>query len=60
MMKSASLLKIAASLVRAATTAFAHARLEKATPAVGGTVSSANEIRLDFSEGWSRTFPASS
>lgn len=62
MMKSASLLKIAASLVLAcaAMTAFAHAQLEKATPAVGGTVSSANEIRLDFSEGSSRTFPASS
>lgn len=31
--------------------AFAHAQLEKATPAVGGTVASANEIRLEFSEG---------
>jgi hypothetical protein len=31
--------------------AFAHAQLEKATPAVGGTVSSASEIRLEFSEG---------
>ncbi len=30
--------------------AFAHAQLEKATPAVGGTVASANEIRLEFSE----------
>jgi hypothetical protein len=35
----------------AATPAFAHAQLEKATPAVGGTVASANEIRLEFSEG---------
>jgi methionine-rich copper-binding protein CopC len=34
-----------------ATTAFAHAQLEKATPAVGGTVASASEIRLEFSEG---------
>ena len=31
--------------------AFAHAQLEKATPAVGGTVASASEIRLEFSEG---------
>jgi copper resistance protein C len=31
--------------------AFAHAQLEKAMPAVGGTVSSASEIRLEFSEG---------
>jgi methionine-rich copper-binding protein CopC len=35
----------------AATSAFAHAQLKKATPAVGGTVASANEIRLNFSEG---------
>ena len=35
----------------AATQAFAHAQLEKATPAVGGTVASASEIRLQFSEG---------
>jgi copper resistance protein C len=34
-----------------ATQAFAHAQLEKATPAVGGTVASASEIRLEFSEG---------
>jgi copper resistance protein C len=33
------------------TQAFAHAQLEKATPAVGGTVASASEIRLEFSEG---------
>jgi methionine-rich copper-binding protein CopC len=46
-------LKIASSLVFAliATPAFAHAQLEKATPAVGGTVASAIEIRLEFSEG---------
>ena len=44
---------IAASfvLVGGATAAFAHAQLEKATPAVGGTVASASEIRLEFSEG---------
>jgi copper resistance protein C len=48
-----SITAIAASLafVCAATNAFAHAQLEKATPAVGGTVSSASEIRLEFSEG---------
>jgi copper resistance protein C len=34
-----------------ATQAFAHAQLEKATPPVGGTVASASEIRLEFSEG---------
>ena len=31
--------------------ALAHAQLEKATPPVGGTVSSPSEIRLEFSEG---------
>jgi copper resistance protein C len=48
-----SILKIAASLAFAltATQAFAHAQLEKATPPVGGTVASASEIRLEFSEG---------
>ncbi|HVP99385.1 MAG TPA: copper homeostasis periplasmic binding protein CopC [Roseiarcus sp.] len=48
-----STLKIMASLAfaLAATHAFAHAQLEKATPAVGGTVSAPNEIRLEFSEG---------
>ena len=35
----------------ASTAAFAHAQLEKASPAVGGTVASASEIRLEFSEG---------
>ena len=34
-----------------ATQAIAHAQLEKATPPVGGTVASASEIRLEFSEG---------
>ena len=32
----------------ASTAAFAHAQLEKASPAVGGTVASASEIRLEF------------
>jgi methionine-rich copper-binding protein CopC len=35
----------------AATAAYAHAQLVKATPPVGATVASANEIRLTFSEG---------
>ena len=48
------LLSIAFAL--AATQAFAHAQLEKATPAVGGTVASASEIRLEFSEGVEPTF----
>jgi copper resistance protein C len=48
-----NILQIAASFAfaLAATQAFAHAQLEKATPPVGGTVSSASEIRLEFSEG---------
>jgi copper resistance protein C len=43
---------IAASLalICGTTTAFAHAELEKATPAVGGTVSPPGEIRLTFGE----------
>jgi methionine-rich copper-binding protein CopC len=50
---SLSTLAIATSfaLVCGATAAFAHAQLEKATPPVGGTVVSASEIRLTFSEG---------
>ena len=50
---SLSIRAIAASLalICAATAAFAHAQLEKATPPVGGTVASATEIRLTFSEG---------
>jgi copper resistance protein C len=39
------------ALICAATAAFAHAQLEKATPPVGGTVTSATEIRLTFGEG---------
>jgi copper resistance protein C len=48
-----NILKIFTSLAfpLAATPAFAHAQLEKATPPVGGTVASASEIRLEFSEG---------
>jgi methionine-rich copper-binding protein CopC len=50
---SLSIRAIAASFafICTATAAFAHAQLEKATPAVGGTVASASEIRLEFSEG---------
>jgi len=46
-------LRIPISLVFAfaVTQALAHAQLEKSTPAVGGTVASASEIRLEFSEG---------
>jgi methionine-rich copper-binding protein CopC len=46
-------LRIPASFAFAlvASQVFAHAQLEKATPAVGGTVASASEIRLEFSEG---------
>ena len=46
-------LRISASLAFAliASQAFAHAQLEKASPPVGGTVASASEIRLTFSEG---------
>jgi methionine-rich copper-binding protein CopC len=52
-MNPRSIVKIAAALafVFAATAAFAHAQLEKATPAVGGEVTSPAEIRLKFSEG---------
>ena len=48
-----SIVRIAAALtfVFAASAAFAHAQLEKATPGVGATVASASEIRLKFSEG---------
>jgi copper resistance protein C len=48
-----NIIKIATSLAfaLAATPAFAHAQLEKASPAVGGTVSRPSEIRLTFSEG---------
>jgi methionine-rich copper-binding protein CopC len=41
----------AVALACASNAALAHAQLEKATPPVGGTVASASEIRLDFSEG---------
>ena len=52
-MKFRSIIAFVASLavVCEATSAFAHAQLTKATPPVGGTVASANEIRLTFSEG---------
>jgi copper resistance protein C len=48
-----SMIAITASLalVWTASAASAHAQLEKATPPVGGTVASASEIRLEFSEG---------
>ncbi len=48
-----SIARIALSLVFAfpVAAAYAHAQLENATPAVGGTVAAASEIRLHFSEG---------
>jgi hypothetical protein len=48
-----SIVRIAAALtfVFAASAAFAHAQLEKATPPVGGAVTPPAEIRLKFSEG---------
>ena len=48
-----TVLNVAASLAfaLAATSAFAHAQLEKATPPVGGTVAPPSQIRLEFSEG---------
>jgi methionine-rich copper-binding protein CopC len=47
------LIRFAAALAFAcaSTAAFAHAQLEKATPAVGGTVASPSEVRLEFTEG---------
>jgi methionine-rich copper-binding protein CopC len=42
---------VAVALSLVTTQAFAHAQLEKASPPVGGTVASASEIRLTFSEG---------
>ena len=42
---------VSLGLALTANSAFAHAHLEKATPPVGGTVSSPSEIRLEFSEG---------
>ena len=52
-------IKIMASLAltAAATAALAHAQLQKAVPAVGGTVTaSPKEIRLKFSEGLEARF----
>jgi copper resistance protein C len=53
MMTRISMTALAASLalICGATTAFAHAELEKASPPAGGTVSPPSEIRLTFSEG---------
>lgn len=46
----ASAIALSPALLLAPSAAFAHATLEKATPAPGATVASANEIRLTFSE----------
>jgi copper resistance protein C len=50
-MRNAILKTASLALICAAGAALAHAQLEKATPPVGGTVASASEIRLEFSEG---------
>jgi methionine-rich copper-binding protein CopC len=52
-MHSRSLLRLGVSLAFAlsADAVLAHALLQKAVPAVGGTVSSPSEIRIEFSEG---------
>jgi len=52
-MTRASLVRFGATLAfaLAATAAFAHAQLDKASPPVGGTVPSPSEIRLKFTEG---------
>ncbi len=42
---------LAAAFALVASAAFAHAQLERATPAVGSTVAGASEIKLEFSEG---------
>jgi len=57
-MSMRSFLRLGAALTFAfaASAAFAHALLDKATPPVGGTVSSANEIRLKFTEGLEAKF----
>jgi methionine-rich copper-binding protein CopC len=53
MMTIRSFARFGASLAFAlsATAAFPHAQLDKASPPVGGTVSSPSEIRLKFTEG---------
>jgi len=51
MEKSTQRTALAFAFALAATAASAHAHLVTATPAVGATVASANEIRLKFSEG---------
>ena len=55
-----AILKLAAgfAFALAATSAFAHAQLEQAVPAVGGTVAPPSEIRLKFSEGVEPHFSA--
>jgi len=46
----------AAALVAASTAAFAHAQLQDSVPPVGGTVASASQVRLHFSEGVEPSF----
>ena len=44
------------TLMAGASAAFAHAHLEQSTPAAGSTVTSANELRLVFTEGVEQAF----
>lgn len=44
------------TLMAGASAAFAHAHLEQSTPAAGSTVTSANELRLVFTEGVEQSF----
>ena len=50
-MRTSAKIALSLALALAATQAFAHAQLEISTPPVGGTIASASEIRLEFSEG---------
>ena len=50
-MRTSAKIALSLAFALAATHALAHARLEKSMPPVGGTVASASEIRLEFSEG---------
>ncbi len=47
---------LACALIAVSSAAFAHAQLKDAMPPVGGTVTSASQIRLHFSEGVEPTF----
>lgn len=44
------------ALMSSASAAFAHTHLQQSTPAADSTVTSANELRLEFSEGIEASF----